>query len=79
MKMPKKMIKINESFCFAFHNGNLGIQMKAVEYYKNHLELKEHFWVKDNSVPIILDTNVLLNAYFYSKQERQQFSVLDNN
>lgn len=61
--MPKKMIKINESFCFAFHNGNLGIQMKAVEYYKNHLELKEHFWVKDNSVPIILDTNVLLNAY----------------
>lgn len=73
MKMPKKMIKINESFCFAFHNGNLGIQMKAVEYYKNHLELKEHFWVKDNSVPIILDTNVLLNAYFYSKQERQQF------
>lgn len=73
MKMPKKMIKINENFCFAFHNGNLSIQMKAKKYYNEHLELKENFWVEDNSIPIILDTNVLLNAYFYSKQERQQF------
>lgn len=67
------MIRINENFCFAYHNGNLGIQMKAVKYYQEHVDVKENFWVKDNSIPIILDTNVLLNAYCYSKQERQQF------
>ena len=71
--MPKKMIRIIDSFCFAFHNGNLGIQMKAMKYFNEHLGAKENFWVKDNSIPIVLDTNVLLNAYFYSKQERQQF------
>jgi len=71
--MPKKMIRISDSFCFAFHNGNLGIQMKAMKYFNEHLGAKENFWVKDNSIPIVLDTNVLLNAYFYSKQERQQF------
>jgi len=67
------MIRISDSFCFAFHNGNLGIQMKAMKYFNEHLGAKENFWVKDNSIPIVLDTNVLLNAYFYSKQERQQF------
>lgn len=67
------MIRIIDSFCFAFHNGNLGIQMKAMKYFNEHLGAKENFWVKDNSIPIVLDTNVLLNAYFYSKQERQQF------
>ena len=67
------MIKISDSFCFAFHNGNLGIRMKAMKYYREHLNVKDNFWVKNNSTPIVLDTNVLLNAYFYSKQEKQQF------
>lgn len=71
--MAKKVFDIDENFCFSFRSGNLQTKMKALEYYQSNKVKLEKWWQSDKDVPLVLDTNVLLNAYSYSVADRSSF------
>lgn len=62
--------EIGVNFCFGYEKCNSQKRQEAYDYYKQHDPGNFDIWGYDNNTVIFLDTNVLLNAYFLSKFER---------
>lgn len=72
-EMSNKTVTIGENFCFSFKSGNIGRKKEARQYYDNHKNTIENWWVQTSKVPIFIDTNFLLNAYSMPKSQRRLF------
>lgn len=69
---PKvNILKIDKDFCFKTHHNDIKATADAFQYYEEHLINLEDFLKSD--ILLAFDTNLLLNLYKISKQEREQF------
>lgn len=74
--------EIGENLCFRYEKCNSQKRQEAYDYYKQHDPGNFDIWGYDNNTIIFLDTNVLLNAYFLSKFERDsivKFITINKN
>lgn len=71
--MSKNKVVIGENFCFSFKSGSIGTKKEARQYFDNHKNTIENWWVQTSKVPIFIDTNFLLNAYSLPKSQRTLF------
>ena len=71
--MSKNKVVIGEKFCFSFKSGSIGTKKEARQYFDNHKNTIENWWVQTSKVPIFIDTNFLLNAYSLPKSQRTLF------
>lgn len=74
--------EIGENLCFRYEKCNSQKRQEAYDYYKQHDPGNFDIWGYDNNTIIFLDTNVILNAYFLSKFERDsivKFITINKN
>ena len=62
---------INESFCFHCHYPSISGTQNAFAYYEDHKKQQKELY--KSSIPIAIDTNVLLELYSISFKERNAF------
>lgn len=71
--MAKNKLTINESFCFDFRSGNIGIKTSAKKFYEEHRRETDNWWQPESKIPLFIDTNFLLESYSYPKEVRNLF------
>lgn len=72
-KNKKQQKKIGEDFCFSFRSGNIGTSVEARKFFNDHKNEIDNWWLKNSTIPIFIDTNIILNAYSYPKSTRELF------
>ena len=74
-----KSINIGEGFCFDSDCYSIKTTQDAIEYYNNNYPEIENI-IKNNSLYVAFDTNLLLFLYRVSAKERQEFlRFVDHN
>lgn len=72
-KNKKQQKIIGEEFCFSFRSGNIGTNVTARKFFDDHKNEIDNWWLKNSTIPIFIDTNIILNAYSYPKSTRELF------
>ena len=65
-----KRMKIGENFCFSNELSSIKDTQSALEYYRAHKQEPPEWLKLSNTIPLFLDTNVLLGMYKMSINER---------
>lgn len=72
-KNKKQQKIIGEEFCFSFRSGNIGTNVTARKFFDDHKNEIDNWWQQKSTIPIFIDTNIILNAYSYPKSTRELF------
>lgn len=70
-EMELRKRAIDETFCFHCHYSNIAGTQNAYSYYKDNKKQKAELY--KSNIPIAIDTNVLLDLYSISFEERKAF------